>query len=341
MGGRTQREAAGAEQDDDAPDDGRDGGGLIDEEGHVDPEAWRQVDRFLDRHCLVRPGRKVRLDTVDPGYLKDRMLRRLSKDQLKSRAQAMLADNVKQLSEAQELLFANDRRSMLIVLQAMDAAGKDGTIKHVMSGINPAGCRVVSFKAPSKVEIDHNWLWRVWREVPERGQICIFNRSHYEDVLVVRVHPELLERQQLPPGKRGRRFWEQRMRDIVAFEEHLAANGTVIVKFFLHVSREEQRRRFLERLEDREKNWKFSHADLVERGFWDQYMDAYERALGATSTERAPWFVVPADAKWVTRVLVGRAITRAIESLRLRPPKLTEEDRTRLEEARRRLEAEG
>lgn len=313
---------------------------LVHDDGTVEPEAWRRIDQLLDRHCLVKPGRKVRLDKVDPAYLRETVLKRLTNDQLKFRAQAMLADNVRQLSEAQELLYANDNFSLLIVFQAMDAAGKDGTIKHVMSGVNPAGCRVWSFKAPTKIDLDHNWLWRIWLRVPERGQICIFNRSHYEDVLVTRVHPQILDQQQLPPGKRGKKFWQQRLDDIRAFEEHLAVNGTVILKFFLHVSKDEQRKRFLSRLDDREKNWKFSPSDLTERGYWDEYMQAYEKALSATSTERAPWFVVPADAKWVTRVLVARAVTRAIESLKLKPPKLDDAAKARLAEAKERLLAE-
>jgi len=321
-------------------DQGEDADRLVHDDGSVEPEAWKRIDRLLDRHCLVKPGRRVDLDAVDPAFMRDTVLRKLTDKELKFRAQAMLTDNVRQLADAQELLYANDRRSMLIVFQAMDAAGKDGTIKHVMSGINPAGCRVWSFKAPTKTDLDHNWLWRIWRSVPERGQICIFNRSHYEDVLVTRVHPELLEAQQLPPGKRGKKFWQQRLDDIVAFERHLAVNGTVVLKFFLHVSKGEQRRRFLERLEDRGKNWKFSHADLVERGFWDEYMRAYERAISATSTEDAPWFVVPADAKWVTRVLVARAVTRAINALRLTPPKLNEEGKARLAAAKESLLAE-
>jgi PPK2 family polyphosphate:nucleotide phosphotransferase len=313
---------------------------LVHDDGTVEPQAWSRVDQLLDRHCLVKPGRHVHLDEVDPAYLRESVLRKLTDKELKSRAQAMLADNVRQLADAQELLYANDRHSMLIVFQAMDAAGKDGTIKHVMSGINPAGCRVWSFKAPNKAELDHNWLWRIWRSVPERGQICIFNRSHYEDVLVTRVHPEYLDSQQLPPGKRGKRFWQQRLDDIVAFERHLAVNGTVILKFFLHVSKDEQRRRFLERLEDRAKTWKFSHADLVERGYWYDYMRVYEKAISATSTEEAPWFVVPADAKWVTRVLVARAVTRAIEALRLKPPTLSDEDQARVAAAKESLLAE-
>src|SRR4051794_14355295 len=225
----------------------------------------------------------------------------LGKDALKERARQVLDQNLEDLAEAQELLYADDRYSVLIVLQAMDAAGKDGTIKHVMSGVNPQGCQVFSFKKPSAEELDHNFLWRYMRCLPERGRIGIFNRSYYEDVLVVKVHPELLDGQKLPPGKRGKSFWEARYEDINAFERHLVRNGTVILKFFLHVSKKEQKRRFLERLERPEKQWKFTAADLAERGYWSKYMEAYEDALSATSTRWAPWYIIPADHKWATR----------------------------------------
>jgi PPK2 family polyphosphate:nucleotide phosphotransferase len=219
----------------------------------------------------------------------------------------------------------------------MDAAGKDGTIKHVMSGVNPQGCQVFSFKQPSAEDLDHNFLWRYMRSLPERGRIGIFNRSYYEDVLVVRVHPELLDRAKLPPGKRDGDFWDERYDDINRFERHLTRNGTLILKFFLHVSKEEQKRRFLERLDDPAKHWKFSAADLAERGFWSAYMKAYEKALSATSTPWAPWYVIPADHKWVTRAVVADIVANRIQSLELRVPKLDKEQKRKLAEARRLL----
>jgi PPK2 family polyphosphate:nucleotide phosphotransferase len=222
----------------------------------------------------------------------------------------------------------------------MDAAGKDGTIKHVMSGLNPQGCQVYSFKQPSPEELDHTFLWRCQKRVPERGRIGIFNRSYYEDVLVVKVHPELLEKQKLPPGKRGKSFWQGRYDDINAFEQHLVRSGTIVLKFFLHVSKDEQKRRFLERLDNPEKNWKFSIADLAERGYWDDYMDAYEEALEATSTKCAPWYVVPADHKWVTRAVVADIVTTSLLNLGLEYPTVNDEQRQRLAEARVKLESE-
>jgi PPK2 family polyphosphate:nucleotide phosphotransferase len=221
----------------------------------------------------------------------------------------------------------------------MDAAGKDGTIKHVMSGVNPQGCQVFSFKKPSSEELDHNFLWRYMRCLPERGRIGIFNRSYYEDVLVVKVHPELLGRQ-LPREKVGKKFWEERYEDINAFERHLVRNGTLVLKFFLNVSKDEQKNRFLERLDRPEKNWKFSPSDLAERGHWDDYMAAYEDALSATSTEWAPWYVIPADYKWITRAVVADVITTAIRSLDLAYPQVTPEQKKLLAEARKKLDAE-
>ena len=264
----------------------------------------------------------------------------LGKDAVKERARQILDQNLADLAEAQELLYADDRYAVLIVFQAMDAAGKDGTIKHVMSGVNPQGCQVFSFKQPSAEELDHNFLWRYMRCLPERGRIGIFNRSYYEDVLVVKVHPELLAAQRLPAGKLGKKFWRRRYQDINAFERHLARNGTVILKFFLNVSKDEQKRRFLERLDHPEKHWKFSAADLAERAHWDEYMGAYEDCLSATSTEWAPWYVVPADHKWVTRAVVADVVTTAIRSLDLKYPEVTEEQRKGLAEARHQLSAE-
>src|SRR6185436_14759121 len=231
-------------------------------------------------------------------------------------AKEVLQENLTDLAEAQNLLYADDRYSVLIVLQAMDAAGKDGTIKHVMSGVNPQGCQVFSFKKPSSEDLAHNFLWRYMKCLPERGRIGIFNRSYYEDVLVVKVHPELLGRQNISE-KVGKKFWEARYEDINSFERHLVRNGTVILKFFLNVSKEEQKARFLERLERPEKNWKFSTSDMAERGFWDDYMKAYEDALSATSTDWAPWYVIPADFKWITRAVVADIVTTTLRGLDL------------------------
>jgi PPK2 family polyphosphate:nucleotide phosphotransferase len=288
----------------------------------------------------VDPGEKVRLKQRDTGWAQTAEMKELGKDQVKGRAEVVLAENLKQLAEAQELLYANDVYSVLIILQAMDAAGKDGTIKHVMSGINPQGCQVFSFKKPSDEELDHNFLWRYMKALPERGRIGIFNRSYYEEVLVVKVHPELHERQKLPPGKRGKSFWQERYEDINHFERHLTRNGTLILKFFLHISKDEQKKRFLERLDDPEKHWKFSTSDLAERGLWKEYMQAFEEAMSATSTEWAPWYIVPADHKWVARAVVADIVTSTISSLHLTFPEVTPEKRKALEEARRHLEEE-
>ena len=288
----------------------------------------------------VKPGKKVRLKDHDSGWAQTKKLKELGKDVVKERAQKILDENLAELAEAQELLYADDRYAVLIVLQALDAAGKDGTIKHVMSGVNPQGCQVFSFKKPSAEELDHNFLWRYMKALPERGRIGIFNRSYYEDVLVVKVHPAILEQQKLPSGKRGRKFWEARYDDINAFERHLTRNGTVIVKFFLNVSKEEQKRRFMERLDRPDKHWKFSEADLAERDYWDDYVEAYEEALSATSTEEAPWYIVPADHKWVTRAVVADVLTNTIQGLDLCYPELTDERREVLAAARQKLDTE-
>jgi PPK2 family polyphosphate:nucleotide phosphotransferase len=294
------------------------------------------IDQFR-----VPVGKKLRLKDHNPGWKQSDEFEELGKDALKERAKESLDQNLADLAEAQSLLYADDRYAVLIVLQAMDAAGKDGTIKHVMSGVNPQGCQVFSFKKPSAEELDHNFLWRYWRCLPERGRIGIFNRSYYEDVLVVKVHPELIGRQ-LPREKEkvGKKFWEERYEDINAFEQHLVRNGTVILKFFLNVSKDTQKKRFLERLEHPEKNWKFSSADLAERGYWDDYVEAYEGALSATSTEAAPWYVVPADHKWITRAVVADVVTTAIRGLDLKYPEVTAEQRKLLEEARAKLAKE-
>jgi PPK2 family polyphosphate:nucleotide phosphotransferase len=288
----------------------------------------------------VPVGETVRLKDYNAGWAQTDEMEELGKDALKERARQTLAQNLEDLTQAQDLLYADDRYSVLIVLQAMDAAGKDGTIKHVMSGVNPQGCQVFSFKKPSAEEVKHNFLWRYMRCLPERGRIGIFNRSYYEDVLVVKVHPEILEAQRLPGGAISKKFWRQRYRDINAFERHLVRNGTVVLKFFLNVSKEEQKRRFLERLNRAEKQWKFSPSDLAERAHWDRYMSAYADCLSATSTKWAPWHVVPADHKWVTRAVVADIITTAVHSLDLKYPEVTDTEHERLAEAKRRLEAE-
>jgi PPK2 family polyphosphate:nucleotide phosphotransferase len=281
---------------------------------------------------------RVRLRDYDPGWAADKELKQLTKDERKARASVVLKENVDDLADAQERLYASDTHSVLIVLQASDAAGKDGTIKHVMSGVNPQGCQVFAFKQPSSEDLDHNFLWRYTKALPERGRIGIFNRSYYEDVLVVRVHPELLTR--LPGSKRGEQFWNDRYDDINRFERHLARNGTLLLKFFLNVSKKEQRRRFLDRLQRPEKNWKFSLGDLEERKHWSEYHDAFENMLQHTSTEWAPWWVIPADHKWVTRALVATIITRSIRKLGLEFPEVSAERKRRLMAVRRKLESE-
>jgi PPK2 family polyphosphate:nucleotide phosphotransferase len=296
---------------------------------------------MLDPHIIDRfrvpPGKKIHLHDYDPGWIGTHELKELGKDVLKKRSEAILEINLAELAAAQELLYADDRYALLVILQAMDAAGKDGTIKHVMSGINPQGCQVFSFKQPSAEELDHNFLWRHMRRLPERGRIGIFNRSYYEDVLVVKVHPELVGRLKLPPGKRGKAFWRARYDDINAFERHLVRNGIVVVKFFLNVSKKEQKRRFLERLERPKKHWKFSAADVAERAHWDAYMEAYTDAISATSTRWAPWYIVPADHKWVTRTIVAEVLTATLRDLDLHVPAVTAEQEEALEQARKQL----
>jgi PPK2 family polyphosphate:nucleotide phosphotransferase len=288
----------------------------------------------------VPAGETIRMKDYNPGWAQTEELEELGKDALKERAQQILDQNLADLTQAQDLLYADDRYAILILLQAMDAAGKDGTIKHVMSGVNPQGCQVFSFKKPSAEDLDHDFLWRYARCLPERGRIGIFNRSYYEDVLVVKVHPELLAAHRLPGEKFGKRFWRRRYQDINAFERHLVRNGTVVLKFFLHVSKEEQKHRFLERLSRPDKHWKFSQADLAERAYWGRYMRAYADCLSATSTEWAPWYVIPADNKWVTRAVVADVVTTAIRALDLRYPEVTDEQRAHLAEAKRRLSDE-
>jgi PPK2 family polyphosphate:nucleotide phosphotransferase len=288
----------------------------------------------LIRPFLVPPGRRISLaDDFDPGYRADYLDR--------AEADELLAEGITQLQEYQDRLYAQDRDALLIVLQAMDAAGKDSVIKHVMSGLNPQGTEVHSFKAPSAEELDHDYLWRHVKALPERGRIGIFNRSHYEEVLVVRVQPEILANERLPAPERGERLWRQRFREINRFERFLVDNGTAIVKIFLNVSKEEQRKRFLERIERPEKNWKFSTSDCASRKDWDAYMAVYQDMLNRTSTSWAPWHVIPADHKWFTRLAVAAVVIRKLQQLDPRYPEVSEEHRQDLAQAKESLLAEG
>jgi len=288
----------------------------------------------------VTPDTKVRLKDYHTGWKQTDEMKSAGKKFVKERASEILQTSIEELSECQQLLYADDRYALLIVLQAMDAAGKDGTIRHVMSGVNPQGCQVFSFKKPSAEELDHNFLWRYMKSLPERGRIGIFNRSYYEDVLVVKVHKDMLEQQKLPGGKHGKAFWQDRYDDINAFEHHLVRSGTVVLKFFLHVSKEEQKQRFMDRLERPEKNWKFSLADLNERSYWNDYVDAFEKAISATSTKWAPWYIVPADNKWATRAIVADIVTTTLRNLDLEFPEMDDQQRALLEQARQTLEEE-
>jgi len=267
----------------------------------------------------VTSGKGFRLKNIDPGDT----LEFDSED--KPRAKEALVAGTQALAELQDMLYAQNRWGVLLIFQAMDAAGKDGTIKHVMSGVNPQGCEVYSFKAPSAEDLDHDFLWRCMKDVPERGRIGIFNRSYYEETLVVRVHPDFLAKQSLPPRLVTKRIWDERFQDIRNFERYLTRNGIIVRKFFLHVSKKEQKRRFLERLENPEKNWKFSGNDIKERAFWDDYMQAYEDMIRNTATPEAPWYVVPADNKWFTRIVVGAAVIEALNGLDLHYPKVSKE----------------
>ena len=258
----------------------------------------------------------------------------------KKDAKELLAEGVKRLSDLQERLYAQDRWAVLLIFQAMDAAGKDSVIKHVMKGVNPQGCDVYSFKQPSQEELDHDFMWRSTRRLPERGRIGIFNRSYYEEVLVVRVHPELLAKEKMPANLVTKDIWKERFKDIRAFERYLARNGTLILKFFLHVSKEEQKRRFLERIEEPSKNWKFSMGDVAERKLWDKYMAAYEDMIRNTSRPEAPWHVVPADNKWFTRLVVAAEVVEALDRLGLKYPKVSGTARRDLEKARQILRKE-
>lgn len=285
----------------------------------------------LAKPFRVTDGRKFKLARVDP---KD-TLHLTSED--KPRAKEALEVGIEALTQLQDMLYAQDRWAVLLVFQAMDAAGKDGAIKHVMSGVNPQGCQVFSFKAPTSEDLDHDYLWRCTRSLPERGRIGIFNRSYYEEVLVVRVHEEMLARQKLPPQCVSKSIWKDRMADIRGLEDYLGRNGIVVCKFFLHVSKDEQKKRFLERLDDPEKNWKFSVNDAAERQHWDAYMEAYEDAIRNTATKNAPWYVVPADNKWFTRVVVAAAVIDTLGKLDLHYPRVEKTRRKELAEARRLL----
>jgi PPK2 family polyphosphate:nucleotide phosphotransferase len=283
-----------------------------------------RIDNGTDFHLSsVDPADTLHLDPAD-----------------KANATALLSEGVEILAELQDKLYAQDRWALLLIFQAMDAAGKDGTIKHVMSGVNPQGCQVSSFKVPSAVELDHDYLWRSMKELPERGRIGIFNRSYYEETLVVRVHPDFLARQTLPPQLVGDDIWQQRFTDICHFEDYLSHNGLVIRKFFLHLSKEEQKKRFMERLDNPNKNWKFSANDIKERAYWDDYMTAYEDMIRHTASKHSPWYVVPADNKWFTRLVVAAAVIDTLNGLNLHYPEVSDAARAQLEAARKQLQAE-
>ena len=303
-------------------------------EDTVDLSRVVKMSQEFSRPFRVTRGAKFKLSDIDPSDTAH-----LNRED-KPRAQEALAIGRDALSTLQDMLYAQDRWSVLLVFQAMDAAGKDGVIKHVMSGVNPQGCQVTSFKAPTSEELDHDYMWRCAKNLPERGRIGIFNRSYYEEVLVVKVHPEYLTSQKLPPSLVGKHVWDERYEDIGNFERYLSRNGTVVRKFFLHVSREEQKKRFLERIEQPEKNWKFSAADVRERAHWDEYMDAYQKMIRATASDEAPWYVVPADNKWFTRLVVAAAIVDALASLKLHYPVVDKKQLADLADARKTLLAE-
>ncbi len=288
----------------------------------------KNKDLYEKAHNFSKPfritsGKGFRLKQIDPGDTLG------LKDEAKPQAKEALENGVRALAELQDKLYAQDKWGVLIVLQAMDAAGKDGTIKHVMSGVNPQGCQVFSFKSPSSEDLDHDYLWRCMKCLPNRGHIGIFNRSYYEETLVVRVHPEFLAHQKIPSELVTKHIWEERFQDIRAFERYLSRNGIKVVKFFLHVSKKEQKRRFLERAEQPEKNWKFSASDMAEREHWDEYQNAYEDMIRNTATKDSPWYVVPADNKWFTRLVVSAAVVDTLASLNLHYPEV---DKTRLAE---------
>lgn len=296
-------------------------------------------EKYINK-CRVIPGKKVDLNRFGTGWSQDEELKSAGKEVVKERALEILEKNRRELDSAQELLWASNSYSVLIILQGMDTSGKDGIIRHVMSGVNPQGCRVTSFKAPSDEELDHDFLWRYWRHLPARGEIGVFNRSYYEEVLVVKVHPDLIERQRIPGNKPDRKFWRARYEDINAYERHLTQNGTRVLKFYLHISKGEQKERLIDRMKNDEKLWKLTVSDIKERLYWDEYIKAYEDMLHATSTDWAPWYVIPADHKWEARTLIADIISTAIQSLDLRYPKVTEEQRAAIRDARKWLEQE-
>jgi PPK2 family polyphosphate:nucleotide phosphotransferase len=298
-------------------------------------KAQIKLAREFARPFRIAEGKGFRLKDVDPGDT----LEYKSAD--KPRSKEALAQGIELLAALQDRLYAQDRWAVLVIFQAMDAAGKDGAIKHAMSGLNPQGCQIYSFKSPSNEDLDHDYLWRCMKTLPERGRVGVFNRSYYEETLVVRVHPEYLAKQKVPAGLMTKRIWDERFEDIRNFEQYLARNGVAICKIFLHVSRREQKRRFLERLENPEKNWKFSAADAKERGFWKDYMNAYEETIRETAAPHAPWYVVPADNKWFTRVVVAAALVDTLGSLDLDYPKVGPEQRKELAAAKRALDREG
>jgi PPK2 family polyphosphate:nucleotide phosphotransferase len=291
-----------------------------------------KIVRDLSGPFRVTKGKHFRLKDVDPADTLE-----FTKEEDKPRAKEALAMGVTALADLQEKLYAQDKWAVLLIFQAMDAAGKDGAIKHVMSGVNPQGCQVHSFKAPSSEELDHDYLWRYSKALPNRGEIGIFNRSYYEKVLVVRVHPEFLAEEKLPPQLVSKHIWEERFEDIRNFEQYLTRNGVIIRKFFLHVSKKEQKRRFLERIDDPQKNWKFSVNDVAGRESWDQYMNAYDQMIQETASKHAPWYVVPADNKWFTRVVVAAAVIEALADLNLNFPEVDEAKRKELAAARKKL----
>jgi PPK2 family polyphosphate:nucleotide phosphotransferase len=291
------------------------------------------IDKLLKRY-RIEHGKHFRLKDHDPGDTHG-----LGSD-LKPQAKDLLANGVQEMSRLQNILAAQDRWGLLLIFQAMDAAGKDGTIKHVMSGVNPQGVQVTSFKEPSAEELAHGYLWRCMKCIPGRGRIGIFNRSYYEEVLVVRIHPQILANEKLPEPLVTKHLWQERFEDINNFERYLTRNGIAVVKFFLHLSRKEQKRRFLERLETPDKNWKFSASDVKERQFWDKYQDAYEDMIRHTASEHAPWYVVPADNKWFTRLVVAQAVVDALKAMKLKYPKASAAERAALVEARQQLENE-
>ncbi len=291
----------------------------------------------LLEHCHVKAGKKFKLKDHDPSWAGDKDV---SKSERKEYAEKLLSEDVSSLADAQGVLYAANQWSILVVLQAMDAAGKDGIIKHVMSGVNPQGCQIFSFKQPSSEELDHNFLWRCMVRLPERGKIGIFNRSYYEEVLVVKVHPEFLAAERIPDADINKDFWADRYEDINNFEKHLSRNGTKIVKFFLNISKEEQRDRFLDRIDEPDKHWKISPSDIKEREHWDEYMDAFEKCIEETSTDWAPWYVIPSNHKWVSRALVAKILVETINSLGLKYPEVNADKMKAIEAAKKQLEKE-